>query len=57
MVGWAKTNGLSRWVYIQGGHDRHAWEHPAYRQLLEQAIRWVAEPVAGPVPNASSTQP
>lgn len=57
VVGWAKTNGLSRWVYIQGGHDRHTWEHPAYRQLLEQAIRWVAEPVAGPVPNASSTQP
>lgn len=42
VVGWAKTNGLSRWVYLQGGHDRNAWEHPAYRKLVEQAIRWVA---------------
>lgn len=42
VVGWAKTNGLSRWVYLQGGHDRNAWEHPAYRRLVEQAIRWVA---------------
>lgn len=45
VVGWAKTNGLSRWVYLQGGHDRNAWEHPAYRQLVEQAIHWVAKPV------------
>jgi|GEM_PF-83563 len=55
VVGWAKTNGLSRWVFLQGGHDRHAWEHPAYRRLLEQAIRWVAEPARASGAAAIST--
>ncbi|MCS7091289.1 MAG: ThuA domain-containing protein [Verrucomicrobiota bacterium] len=54
IVGWAKTNQLSRWVYIQGGHDRNAWEHPIYRKLVEQAIRWVA---GGVSPSGSTRSP
>lgn len=42
VIGWAKTNGLSRWVYVQLGHDHHAYANPHYRQLVQQAIQWVA---------------
>jgi hypothetical protein len=41
VIGWAKTNGLSRWVYVQLGHDHHAYANPHYRQLVQQAIQWV----------------
>ena len=44
VIGWAKQNGKSRWVYIQLGHDHLAYENPNYRQLVHQAIRWVAPP-------------
>jgi type 1 glutamine amidotransferase len=42
VIGWAKQNGRSRWVFIQLGHDHFAYENPNYRQLVHQAIRWVA---------------
>lgn len=42
VIGWAKQNGNSRWVYVQLGHDHHAYENPSYRQLVHQAIRWTA---------------
>ncbi len=42
VIGWAKQNGASRWVFIQLGHDHFAYENPNYRQLLRQSIRWVA---------------
>jgi len=42
VIGWAKQNGKSRWVFIQLGHDHFAYENPNYRQLVHQAIRWVA---------------
>lgn len=42
IIGWAKTYEASRIVYLQLGHDHHAYENPSYRQLLNQAIRWTA---------------
>jgi len=42
VIGWAKQNGKSRWVYLQPGHDHFAYENPSYRQLVNQAVRWVA---------------
>jgi type 1 glutamine amidotransferase len=29
-------------VYVQHGHDRLAWENPAFRTLMMNAIRWTA---------------
>ena len=43
VIGWAKQNGKSRWVYIQLGHDHFAFENPNYRQLVHQAIRWAGQ--------------
>lgn len=42
-LAWTKTYGKSRVFYLMLGHDRHAWQHPAYPQLLQQGIRWVAK--------------
>jgi type 1 glutamine amidotransferase len=42
IIGWAHTYGRSRVVYLQLGHDHTAYEHPAYRRLVVQAIRWTA---------------
>jgi len=42
VIGWAKENGKSRWVYLQLGHDHFAYENPNYRKLVHQAIRWTA---------------
>ncbi len=41
-IGWAKTYGKARVVYLQLGHDHQAYENPNYRRLVAQAIRWVA---------------
>jgi len=42
-IAWAHTYGKSRVVYLQLGHDHLAYEHPSYRRLVRQAIRWTAE--------------
>jgi len=42
LIGWAKTYGLARVVYIQSGHDHFAYENAAYQQIVRQAIRWAA---------------
>jgi type 1 glutamine amidotransferase len=42
-LAWAKTYGDARVVYVQLGHDHQAYENPNYRQLVGQAIRWVAK--------------
>ena len=44
LVGWTKYYGKSPLVYIQGGDDPVAYQNPDYRQLLENAIRWVGDP-------------
>ena len=43
IIGWANSYGSSRIVYLQGGHDHHAYEDPNFRLLLKQAIQWVQE--------------
>jgi type 1 glutamine amidotransferase len=42
-LGWAKTYGAARVVYLQLGHDHQAYDNPNYQQLVRQAIRWVAK--------------
>lgn len=42
VIAWCRTEGASRIVYIQLGHDRQAFENPNYRRLLGNAIRWAA---------------
>ncbi len=46
LAAWVKTAENSPIVYIQLGHDRLAWENPAFRTLLDNAIRWAASPDA-----------
>jgi arylsulfatase A len=43
IIGWAHSYGSSRIVYLQPGHDHHAYEDPNFRLLLKQAIQWVQE--------------
>ena len=42
VIGWAKTYGQARVVYLQSGHDHFAYENPSYQRILRQAIRWTA---------------
>ena len=42
-IGWTRTFKQSRICYIQLGHGKDAYENPAYRKLLNQAIRWTAQ--------------
>ena len=41
LLAWANRFGNSRIVYIQLGHDNHAYSNPNYRKLVRQAIGWV----------------
>lgn len=41
-LGWARTQGRSRVVYLQLGHGREAFENPNYRRLVAQSIQWTA---------------
>jgi len=43
VIGWTRTYGKARVVYLQSGHDHFAYENPNYRQILGQAIRWAAQ--------------
>lgn len=40
VVAWISPWKASRVVVIQPGHDRYSHRHPAYRQLVANAIRW-----------------
>lgn len=42
-LAWTRTQGKSRVVYLQLGHDHSAFENPNYRQLVEQSIQWTAK--------------
>ncbi len=46
LAAFVKTAESSPIVYIQLGHDRIAWENPAFRRLLDNAIKWAASPEA-----------
>lgn len=41
-VGWTRLYRKSRICTIQLGHGPDAYNHPAYRKLLHQAIQWTA---------------
>ena len=44
LIGWTKQALNSRLVYLQPGDGPAAYDNPNYRQLVENAIRWVALP-------------
>ncbi len=41
-IAWVHRYGRSPVFYLQLGHDRHAYEHPAFRELVHRGIRWAA---------------
>lgn len=43
VLAWARQEQASRIVYLQLGHGPSAYDHPSYRRLLSQAIRWTAK--------------
>lgn len=43
IIGWTNTYGHSRIVYLQPGHDNHAFADKNYRTLLKNAISWVTK--------------
>jgi len=47
LAGWARDVGKGRLVYLQPGDGEGAYGNPHYRRLVENAIRWVAEPLCG----------
>jgi uncharacterized protein len=42
-IAWARREGRSKVVYLLLGHGRSAYEHPSYRRLVGNAIRYVAK--------------
>lgn len=46
LIGWAKAADASPLVYLQPGDTPHTYADPHYRQLVGNAIRWVASPAA-----------
>jgi type 1 glutamine amidotransferase len=41
-LGWYRTQGKSRVVYLQLGHGPEAFNNENYRKLIAQSIRWTA---------------
>jgi uncharacterized protein len=41
-LAWARNYEAARVVYIQLGHDQHAYKNPEFRKLVSQAIGWVS---------------
>lgn len=46
LIGWAKKAGNSPLIYLQPGDSAATYGDPIYRQLLGNALRWVASPAA-----------
>jgi uncharacterized protein len=44
LAGWYRAVGKSPLVYLQNGHDSVAWQNPAYKTLVTNAIKWVVSP-------------
>lgn len=53
-LGWWRTYGAARVVYLQLGHDHHAFENPNFRRLLANAVSWAAGKSAGREPGKGS---
>ena len=47
LIGWTRQAAASRVVYLQCGDAPVAYESPELRQLLGNALGWVAQPAAG----------
>jgi type 1 glutamine amidotransferase len=47
LIGWTRTQGNSRIVYLQCGDDPVAYANPHFRRLLRNAIFWASEPQRG----------
>lgn len=43
VIGWIHQKGNSRIVYIQPGHNQHAFTNNSYCKLVQQAIAYVAK--------------
>ncbi len=43
LIGWCKTEGASRIVYLQCGDDSVAYANPHFQRLLRNAIEWVSD--------------
>jgi hypothetical protein len=43
-IGWIRTYKNSRVCTLQSGHGKDTFENPTFRKLLQQAIRWTANP-------------
>jgi uncharacterized protein len=43
LIGWTRTVGHSRIVYLQCGDDPVAYANPHFRRLLRNAVDWVAD--------------
>lgn len=41
-LAWTREEGKGRVVFIQMGHDNHAFSSPDYRKLIVNAINWAA---------------
>lgn len=41
-LAWTRYCGQARVFCFQCGHDRRAWEHPSFREVVARAIRWCA---------------
>ena len=39
---WTRSEGKSRVVFLQLGHDHFAYENPSFRELVARSIRWAA---------------
>jgi len=39
-IGWTHSVYNSKVVYLMGGHDKHAYEHPSFRQLVSNAVNF-----------------
>ena len=44
LIGWTRRARRSPVVYLQPGDGRDAYDNPHVRNLIEDAIRWVAAP-------------
>lgn len=42
-LGWYRTQGNSRVVFLQLGHGKEAFANESYRRLVAQSIRWTAK--------------
>ena len=41
IIGWTRTYRNSKVFYIQSGHDNAAFSNPAYKTIVQRAVRWV----------------